>query len=97
MLDSTNRDPDFTNTIITGDESWVDGYILQWKSDESTKLYLTQMLPAINWRYWQWERIHAYLWRVQGRLMQARFIEIHQVFAEKQNEIGHFSNIILVL
>ena len=23
MLDSTNSDPDFLNTIITGDESWV--------------------------------------------------------------------------
>ena len=26
MLDSTNSDPDFMNTIITGDESWVYGY-----------------------------------------------------------------------
>ena len=26
---------------------------LQWKPDESTKHYLTQMLPAINWLYWQ--------------------------------------------
>ena len=25
MLDSTNPDPDFLNTIITGDESWVYG------------------------------------------------------------------------
>ena len=26
MLDSTNSDPNFMNTIITGDESWVYGY-----------------------------------------------------------------------
>ena len=26
MQDSTNSDPDFVNTIITGDESWVYGY-----------------------------------------------------------------------
>ena len=26
MLDSTNSDSDFMNTIITGDESWVYGY-----------------------------------------------------------------------
>ena len=26
MLDSTNRDPDFTNTIITGEEFSVYGY-----------------------------------------------------------------------
>jgi hypothetical protein len=29
---------------------------------------------------------------VQGRLMQARFIEIHQVFAKKKNKFGYFSN-----
>ena len=28
---------------------------------------------------------------VQGLLMQARFIEIHKVFA-KQNKVGYFSN-----
>ena len=54
MLDSTNSDLDFTNTIITGDESWVYGYdpkpviFLTIKSDESTKQYLTQMLVGIN-------------------------------------------------
>ena len=26
LLDSTNSDPDFMNTIITADESWVHGY-----------------------------------------------------------------------
>jgi hypothetical protein len=26
MLDSTNSDPDFVNTIITDDESWAYGY-----------------------------------------------------------------------
>ena len=26
MLDSINTDPDFMNSIITGDESWVYGY-----------------------------------------------------------------------
>ena len=26
MLDSTNSDPDFMNTIIKGDVSWVYGY-----------------------------------------------------------------------
>ena len=44
MLDSTNSNPDFMNTIITGDESWIYGYnpenplfSLQGKSDNSTK------------------------------------------------------------
>ena len=32
MLDSTNSDPNFMNTIITGDESWVYGYDPETKS-----------------------------------------------------------------
>ena len=48
MLDSTNSDLNLMNIIIT---------FLKWKSDESTKHYLTQMLLAINWRYWQAEKI----------------------------------------
>ena len=58
----------------------VPSFSLQWKSDESTKHYLTQMLLAINWRYSQAGKNHARVWNVQGRLMQARFIEIQQVF-----------------
>jgi hypothetical protein len=27
MLDFTNSDPDFMNALITGDESWVYGYV----------------------------------------------------------------------
>ena len=65
-------DPDFMNTIVTGDESWVYRYnpetksfqhfFLQWKSDETTKHYLTQMLLGINWHYWQAGKkcMHAY-------------------------------------
>ena len=32
MLDSRNSDPDFMNTIYTGDESWVYGYDAETKS-----------------------------------------------------------------
>ncbi|XP_076037308.1 protein GVQW3-like [Oratosquilla oratoria] len=32
VLDSRNSDPDFMNTIITGDESWVYGYDPETKS-----------------------------------------------------------------
>jgi hypothetical protein len=38
MLDSTNSDPDFMNTIFTGDESWVYKYNLQTKSQSSMKI-----------------------------------------------------------
>jgi hypothetical protein len=35
MLDSTNSDPDFMNTIITGDKFWVYGY------DQEPVIFLT--------------------------------------------------------
>ena len=38
MLDSTNSGPDFMNTIITGDESWVYGYDPETKSQSSMKM-----------------------------------------------------------
>ena len=60
----------------------IPSFSLQWNSDESTKHYLTQMQFAINWRYWQTERNSRARMKVQGRLMQARLIEIHQVFAK---------------
>ena len=91
MLDSTNSDPDFMNTIITGDESWVYGYDPETKlfrnfpysekSDKSTKHYFTQMLLAINWRHWLEGKNSHMDMKVQGSLMEAHFIEIHQVFA----------------
>jgi hypothetical protein len=43
MLDSTNSDHDFANSIITGDESWVYGYgvepiiFLKMKIHKNTK------------------------------------------------------------
>ena len=58
-------------------------FSLQCKFDDSTKHYNTQMLLAMNWRYWQAEKNLRMHIDVQGRLMQARFIEIHQVFAKR--------------
>ena len=57
MLDFTNSDPDSMNTRITSDKFWVYVYnpetksllfFLKWKSDKSSKHYLTQILLAIN-------------------------------------------------
>ena len=42
------------------------------------------MLLAVNWRYWQVRKNSSMYMTVQGRLMQARFIEIHQIFAKKK-------------
>ncbi|XP_075558608.1 protein GVQW3-like [Dermacentor variabilis] len=45
MLDSTNSDPDFMNTIITGDESWVYGYDPETKSQTSQWKHSTSPRP----------------------------------------------------
>ncbi|XP_072142113.1 protein GVQW3-like [Dermacentor andersoni] len=45
ILDSTNRDPDFMNTIITGDESWVYGYDPETKSQSSQWKHSTSPKP----------------------------------------------------
>nr|XP_050034434.2 protein GVQW3-like [Dermacentor andersoni] len=39
MLDSTNSDPVFMNTIITGDESWVHGCASETKSQSYRKAF----------------------------------------------------------
>ena len=48
----------------------VPSFSMQWKSDESTKHYITQILLAINWCYWQAWKIftHAYVfhWNPPG-------------------------------
>ena len=41
----------------------IQSFSLQWKSDETTRHYLTQMLLAINWGYWEAGKIYAYVWR----------------------------------
>ena len=41
------------------------------------------MLLAINWRYWQAVKNYRMRMKVQGRLTEARFIVIYQVFAKK--------------
>ena len=45
MLDSTNSDPDFMNTIITGDETWVYGYDPETKSQSSQWQHSTSPRP----------------------------------------------------
>ena len=37
-MDSTNCDPEFMDIIITGDESWVNGYDPETKSQSSMKI-----------------------------------------------------------
>ena len=57
---------------------------------ESIKHYRTQMLLAINWRYWQAGKNSRLRMRVQSRFMEVRFIVILQVFAKKK--VWYFSN-----
>jgi hypothetical protein len=56
-LDSTNSDPDFMNTIITGDESWVYERPTRnkhncwmgrrWKNMQNNELILTETFPSV--------------------------------------------------
>ena len=92
----TRQTPDFMNTIITVDESWVYRYdmetkfSLQWKSGKSTKHNLIQMLLAINWCYWQMGKNSSMHMEVKGRFMQVSLIEIHQVFIKKNSGTDTF-------
>ena len=47
--------------------------------------YITEMLLAITWRYWQMGKNLCISMKVQGHLVQVRFIEIHQVCAKKKS------------
>ena len=67
----------------------VPSFSLQF-SALSSKHYLTQMLVAINWRYWQAGKISRMNMKIQGRLMQALFIDITR-FLQK-NKVSCFSN-----
>ena len=97
MLDSTNSDPDFMNTIINGDESWVYGYHLEIQSFRHFPYNENPMIPlnATSLKCYLpstdaidgWEKIYACV-NVQGRLIQVCFIELHQVF----KKVWYFSN-----
>ena len=49
-----------------------------------TIIIRTHILLAINWSYLEARKNSCMLIKVQSRLMQTRFIEIHQVFAKKK-------------
>ena len=101
MLNSTNRDPNFMNIIITGDESWVYGYDPETKSfrnfphneNPTTRALNTTSIKCCLPSTDDIDRREKTRMRmnIQGRLMQARFIQIHQVFAKK-NKVEYFSN-----
>ena len=44
----------------------IPSFSLQWKPNESTKHYLTQMLLAINWCYWQVRKNSCMRMNIQG-------------------------------
>ena len=93
MQDSANSDPDFMNTIITGDKSWMYGYDPETKSfshfpynenparalNTTSLKFCLRSTAAIDRR----KKNSGMRMKIQGRLMQARFIEIHLVFAKK--------------
>ena len=58
--------------------------------DKTTTLNTTSLKCCLTTDAIDRKNSHMHM-EVQGRLMQACFIEIHQVFA-KQNKVGYFSN-----
>ena len=101
MLDSTNSDPQLHKHHnhwwqVLGLRVWHGNQILpsfsiQWKSDESTKQYLTQILLVINWRYWQERNIHACVWRFKVALCKPASLKSTRVL-QTRNKVGYFSN-----
>ena len=94
--EDTNSDPNFMNIIITDDESWVYRYDPETKSSHHFP-YNENPTRALNTTYSNADR-HQVIGRknsrmhmtVHGCLMQARFIETHQIFTQKN--VGYFSN-----
>ena len=75
--------------FVKSSMSWVYGktrnpsFSLQWKSEESPKHYLIQMLLVINCRYWQAGKIHACIWGFKVASCK---------LAGFRGKIGYFSN-----
>ena len=87
MLDSTNSDPDFMN-IITGDETRNLSFSLQWKPKRALNTAsFKNCLPSTD-AIDRLEKNSRMQMKVQGRFMQTRFIEIHQVFSKQK--VGYF-------
>ena len=79
----------------------VQSFSLEYKSVKSTKHYLTQMMLAINWCYWQARQSSntRMCVKVQGHLMRVYLFEIHQVLqnTQKKNKAEYFSNRVVYL
>ena len=71
--------------------TWNPSFSLQWKSDESTKHYLIQILFAVNWHYWQWEKIQSWEWWFKVTSCKRASLKSSR-FSQKQNKVGYFSN-----
>ena len=77
MLDSTNSNPNFTNTVITGDESWIYGY------DPEPVIFLTMKIRRQNQTLPHSNAASHQMMLITRMKVQGRFIEIHQVSAKK--------------
>ena len=71
----------------------VPSFSLQWKFDESTKHYLSKMLLAINWVYWQAREKFLYAYE-SSWWSHARVGLLHWNPSgfHKRSKVGYFSN-----
>ena len=86
--------------FVESSMSWVYGYNSETKlfhhlpyNENLMRVLNTTSLRycfAINWCYWQVGNNSYMLMKVQGHLMQACFIEIHQIFVRKK--VRYYSN-----
>ena len=53
---------------------------------DSNKHYLTQMLLAINWRYWQAKKIHAGVWRLKVASCKSASLKSAKFSQEKRSD-----------
>ena len=58
------------------------------KSDESTKHYHTQILLAINRRYWLAGKNHTYVWRFEVALCKRASLKSIR-FSQKKKKVGY--------
>jgi hypothetical protein len=94
MLDSTNSEPDFMNTIIIADESW--GTDTTRKPNLSVIFLNANPTRALNTTssnaachqltHLTGRKNSRMLMKIQGSPMQARFIEIHRFSQKKKSD-----------
>ena len=71
----------------------IPSFSLQWKSDEGTKHYFTQILLVVNWRYWQKGKNSRMCMRL--KVASCKRASLKSTRFSQKNRVGYFSNIVV--